>query len=166
MCYRCLCLPEHTHLPKCLSLFCWIVVFYPNRCPICEIKIAFSCLAMVIVRCTVTGNAKYSQQVKVQKICISVRSLLGHLSLCLYDIMPKSCECDRIIQPRLKITSESSMAESLENSSCVCAQTLTQLNHWYSDTNYAQWPCPVSLVALLLLRPITGFYILKSYSGL
>lgn len=111
MCYICLCLPECIHLPECLSLFCWIFVFYHNRCPVYETKIAFSCLTVVIVRYMLTGSVKCPQQMKVQKIYTSLRSLLGHLSLCFYEVVPNLYQHDRIIKSQLKITGESSMAE-------------------------------------------------------
>lgn len=85
--------------------------YYSSRCPVCEIKAAFSYVAVVIARYMVTGSVKYPQETKIQKISTGVRSLLGRLSLCLSVVIPDFYHPDGIIKSGLEITDGSSMSK-------------------------------------------------------
>lgn len=85
--------------------------YYSRKCPNCEIKVAFSCVAVVIARYVVTGSVKYPQEIKVQKIYTGRRIPLGRLSFCLSEVIADLYHPEGIIKSGLAVPAESGTAE-------------------------------------------------------
>lgn len=116
----CLSLPPWTWAVTRAFVPVLLAFYYSSTCRICEIKVAFSYVAVVIAMYMMTGSVKYPQEIKIQKIHTGVRTHLGHLSLCLSKVIAYLYHPDGIVKSGLGITDESSMAKrSLAARSCV-----------------------------------------------